>query len=316
MRKIITFAYTTTKFIYPHTISNMKASYTPETHTFHIKEKKSRHEIGKELIVLDNIAWEDLKETPMQIGLLLFVLCTEGEVAFTLNNCKREMKRGDLLILFGDQVVEEQSVAKDFHAKVVLMSRTFAQNCMAGLSKMWPYLLYLTEHPIVTTTKEEQDWLIDCYNLVCRRLKRQTGKYTQEATISLVRAFYFEMCNLLDSRVKIEPSEAQTRAYAIFDEFVQLASDNFKQERSVEWYSNKMCLTPKHLSEVVKQVSGRTAGQWITSLVIIEIKSMLKLSTLSIKEIAQEMNFPNQSFMGKYFKNIEGVSPSDYRKTF
>jgi len=61
-------------------------------------------------------------------------------------------------------------------------------------------------------------------------------------------------------------------------------------------------------------VSGRTAGQWITTLVMIEIKTLLQNSSLSIKEIAQEMNFPNQSFLGKYFKNIEGVSPTDFRK--
>ena len=73
-------------------------------------------------------------------------------------------------------------------------------------------------------------------------------------------------------------------------------------------------MTPKHLSEVVKQVSGKTAGQWITTMVMIEIKTLLKQSSLTIKEIAQEMNFPNQSFLGKYFKNVEGVSPSDFRK--
>lgn len=91
-------------------------------------------------------------------------------------------------------------------------------------------------------------------------------------------------------------------------------SINFKRERSVEWYSNEMCLTPKHLSEVVKTVSGKTAGQWITLFVMIETKMLLHDSSLSIKEISLEMNFPNQSFLGKYFKNIAGMSPSDYRK--
>ena len=280
-----------------------------------IERATSQQKLGNELMVLDNIPWSELMQTPMQVGLLIFALCTEGKVSFKHNGRDRTMQKGDLLILFGDRLVEEQSVEKNFHAKVVLMSRSFSQNCMAGLSKMWPYLLYLTEHPIVTTTEEEQRWLSDCYALVCRRLDRPHGRYTQDATISLVRAFYFEMCNMLDSRVDIDSSETQTRAYTIFDQFIHLVSEHFKQERSVEWYSSEMCLTPKHLSEVVKQVSGRTAGQWISAMVIIEIKSMLKLTSLSIKEIAKEMNFPTQSFMGKYFKNIEGVSPSDYRKT-
>ena len=64
----------------------------------------------------------------------------------------------------------------------------------------------------------------------------------------------------------------------------------------------------------MKTVSGKTAGQWITTLVMVEIKTLLQNTNLSIKEIAQEMNFPNQSFLGKYFKNVEGISPSDFRK--
>ena len=136
----------------------------------------------------------------------------------------------------------------------------------------------------------------------------------REATVSLVRAFYFEICNLLDVRVPQSNSKTQSRAYAIFDQFIKLVSQHFKHERSVEWYSSEMCLTPNHLSEVVKLVSGKTAGQWINTLVIIEIKSLLMNTPLSIKEIAMEMNFPNQSFLGKYFKNTEGISPSDFRK--
>lgn len=267
-----------------------------------------------ELRIFDDISWNDLLKTPTQIGFLLIALCTEGEVEFTINGRRHTMHVGDLFISFGDQILEESSVSNDFHAKAVLMSRSFAQNCIVGLNNMWPYLLYLMEHPVMQTTEEEQRWILDCYQLICRRLSKQPGRYMREATVSLVRAFYFEICDLLELRVKPDQLGAQNRAYAIFDQFIRLASAHFKQERSVEWYSSEMCLTPKHLSEVVKQVSGKTAGQWITTLVIIEIKSLLRHTTLSIKEVAQEMNFPNQSFLGKYFKNVEGVSPSDFRK--
>lgn len=81
------------------------------------------------------------------------------------------------------------------------------------------------------------------------------------------------------------------------------------------WYSDQLCLTPKYLSEAVKAVSGKTARQWITTLVIMEVKVLLRNTDLSIKEIAQELNFPNQSFLGKYFKNATNISPSDYRRS-
>lgn len=289
-----------------HSIHALQISDTLQTNSQHL---------GNEVTLFDDISWNDLAETPTQIGFLLIALCTEGEASFTINGNVQYMKKGDLVISFGNQVFDEQHIDENFHGKAMLMSRAFAQNCIVGLNKMWPYLLYLMEHPVLNLTGEEQTWIEDCYALISRRLSKKPGRYMREATESLVRAFYFEICNLLDARVQpTTQTKAQTRAYAIFDQFIRLVSVHYKQERSVEWYSSEMCLTPKHLSEVVKQVSGRTAGQWITTLVMIEIKSLLSNTSLSIKEITDEMNFPNQSFLGKYFKNIEGISPSDFRR--
>lgn len=296
----------------------MEQNYTSDIRTLKMDDALglpgSMSSLGNEFTLLDDISWKDLVEAPIQIGFLLIVLCTEGEATFTLGGRKQHMEKGDLLISFGEQIFQEEHADQNFHAKAVLMSRQFAQNCIVGLNMMWPYLLYLMKNPVLKMDGEEREWLENCYHLIRRRLTKMSGKYTREATVSLVRAFYFEICNLLDARVQPDQSIGQNRAYAIFDQFIRLLSQHFKQERSVEWYSSEMCLTPKHLSEVVKQVSGKTAGQWITTMVVIEIKTLLKHTTLSIKEIAQDMNFPNQSFLGKYFKNVEGISPSDYRK--
>lgn len=274
----------------------------------------SSERLGNDLTVFDDIDWNDIIETPAQIGFLFIALCTDGEVDFTIGEHKQHMQKGDLLISFGEQIFREESIDSNFRAKAVLMSRPFAQNCIVGLNRMWPYLLFLMEHPVVKLSQEEEGWIEDCYALIRRHLARKQGRYQRDSTIALVRAFYFEICSLLDTRAPLVDDSVQNRSYAVFDQFIRLASAHFKQERSVEWYSSELCMTPKHLSEVVKQVSGRTAGQWLTTLSMIEIKQLLKDSSLSIKEIAQEMNFPNQSFLGKYFKNIEGCSPSDFRK--
>lgn len=296
----------------------MEQNHTSDIRTLHMGDTLSLSGsmscLGNEITLLDDISWKNLVEAPMQIGFLLIVLCTEGEVTFTLGGREQHMEAGDLFISFGEQIIQEEHADRNFHAKAFLMTRQFAQNCIVGLNMMWPYLLYLMKNPVLKMDSEEREWLENCYHLIRRRLSQMSGRYTREATVSLVRAFYFEICNLLDARVQPDQSGVQNRAYAIFDQFIRLLSQHFKQERSVEWYSNEMCLTPKHLSEVVKQVSGKTAGQWITTMVIIEIKNLLKHTSLSIKEIAQDMNFPNQSFLGKYFKNVEGISPSDFRK--
>ena len=87
-----------------------------------------------------------------------------------------------------------------------------------------------------------------------------------------------------------------------------------KQERSVNYYAKELFLTPKHLSSVVKEVSGKTAGEWIDNFVLFEAKSLLRSSQKNIQEIADELNFANQSFFGKYFKHYTGMSPKEYRR--
>lgn len=267
---------------------------------------------GNDFIIIPDLKLGDLQHAPMQLGFLVMCFCSSGVANFTLSEKKHEFKQGDLLILLGEQVFQEATASPDFHATVVLMSRSYAHDCIVGLNYLWPYLIYVINHPIVSLTEQEQTWIMECYHLLCNRLKNTGSRYLRETVIALTRAFYFEVCSLLDKR-NPEQSDSNNRSYAIFDEFIRIVSENFKRERSVEWYSNEMCVTPKHLSEVVKSVSGKTAGQWITTFVMIETKTLLQKTSLSIKEIAQEMNFPNQSFLGKYFKNIAGISPSDYR---
>ena len=107
----------------------------------------------------------------------------------------------------------------------------------------------------------------------------------------------------------------QTRAEAIFANFIHLLEQNFRTQRRVSWYAEQLCITPKYLSEIVKKISLRTPNDWIDSYVILEARVLLKNTTKSIKEITDELNFPNQSFLGKYFKEHVGVSPSEYRKS-
>ena len=90
---------------------------------------------------------------------------------------------------------------------------------------------------------------------------------------------------------------------------------NYRTERRVSWYAQQLCITSKYLSETVRTVSRRTPSDWIDSYVTRELRVMLRNSTMSIKQIADELNFANQSFMGKYFKEHVGMSPSQFRKS-
>lgn len=107
-----------------------------------------------------------------------------------------------------------------------------------------------------------------------------------------------------------------TRAEELFDEFMDLLSENFMRERSVKFYASELSVSPKYLTTVVKQASGKTPTVWINQRVFNEIKHRLLYTPASIKEIAYELHFPNASFFGKFFKARSGMSPLYFRRAY
>lgn len=104
------------------------------------------------------------------------------------------------------------------------------------------------------------------------------------------------------------------RSKELFDKFMNLLLANLSQERNIGFYAEKLCITPKYLTSVVKKVSGKTPTDWIKEKMIEYIGDKLINTQMPIKEIAYEFNFSNQSFFGKYFKRNKGISPGEYRK--
>ena len=109
---------------------------------------------------------------------------------------------------------------------------------------------------------------------------------------------------------------APTVQNRIADRFIRLVQEHFRTERFLDFYATKLDITPKHLSRTIKQQTGTSAVDWINRFVILEAKVMLRSSNLNIQQIAEELNFPSQSFFGKYFKKATGISPKDYRNSF
>ena len=111
-----------------------------------------------------------------------------------------------------------------------------------------------------------------------------------------------------------QESASSARINQIFERFLALVTEYHNTERGMAFYADKLFLTPKYLSKLVKQASGRSAPAWIDSFVILEAKNMLKYSDKTIKEIVYALNFPNQSVFYKFFKAHTGMTPSEYRK--
>ena len=107
----------------------------------------------------------------------------------------------------------------------------------------------------------------------------------------------------------------QSRSNRVFEEFLLLVSEFHMRERSVSFYAEKLCLTPKYLAKLVKNATGKSASDWIDGYVILEAKNMLRYSPMPVKDIVSRLNFPDAPTFHKYFKLRTGMTPARYRKS-
>ena len=152
----------------------------------------------------------------------------------------------------------------------------------------------------MSVSEKEARMFTDYFRILQSKTADTSNPFRRKVVQALVLAMFYDL-NAIIHHMETRGHSKRPRADIIFTEFIRLVEANFKSERRVSWYAEQMCITPKYLAETVKQVSRRTPNEWIDNYVTLELRLRLKNSSKSIKEIATDMHFPNQSFLGKYF---------------
>jgi AraC-like DNA-binding protein len=161
--------------------------------------------------------------------------------------------------------------------------------------------------------QRECDVFKEFFYVIKKKITDTNNFFRKDLIRTLLLAMFYDVGNIIYRGRNFD--KIQIPSEKLFTRFLRLVQTNCKRERRVSWYAQQLSISPKYLSLVVKQISGRTALEWIENYVTMELRVALKNSTRSIKEIAEDMNFPNQSFLGKYFKEHVGMTPSEYRKS-
>ena len=175
--------------------------------------------------------------------------------------------------------------------------------------------LLAREHPIFPLNSNELTKLKEYVELVKERLNEEDYRFRKEVVRLLIIAMIYDIGTAIMRVMNHEGHEiVNTKAKRCFVQFIQLVEQHFKSERRVSWYAGQMDLTPKYLSEIISTTSKRTPNDWIDKYVTTEIRNQLSNTNKKISEIADDLNFPSQSFLGKYFRENVGMSPSEYRK--
>lgn len=269
--------------------------------------------IEDDIIIVDDISTALIPKDPRRMNFLILALCTEGEATYTLDTQEMRIQKNDVLLILDRHVVSNFTASKDLKALCIIISVKFFFESIRNVGDVSSLLLLSRNFPVIKLAQEETETFQSYFYLLKTKAADKQNKFRRKLVSTLILAMFYDLSNVVQRMLNTD-SMRQTRAEIIFTKFIKLLEGNFKQERRVGWYAEQLCITPKYLSETIKNVSRRTPNEWIDNYVTTEMRIQLRNSTKSIKEIAEEMNFANQSFLGKYFKEHVGISPSEYRK--
>ena len=269
--------------------------------------------LDDDLLLSDQINLAPMPRDPRKMSFILIGLCTKGQINYRMDTEEQRVEAGDLLVVSERHIIEEYKPSEDMEGLCIMMSVDFFHEIIKTVHDVSSLFVFARMRPILKLQPEEIETFKEYFQFIKQKLSDNHNHFRKDLIRTLMLAMFYDVGNVI-YRVK-NFNESHMSSEKVFTAFLKMVEENCRKERRVAWYAQQLQITPKYLSQAVKRVSGQAAVEWIENYVTMELRVMLKNSSLSIKEIANEMNFPNQSFLGKYFKEHTGMTPSAYRKS-
>ncbi len=244
---------------------------------------------------------------------LCHAFCRQGYCTFTFNNKEFCFKAGDCLIFTRCDTVSHVVESPDFVVDAIYVSQEFIEVCTPQSNYGMKGHLALFVNPIMRLNPEQQEVCMLNFDYIKRRYAFTNHHFHREVMINAIQRMiidFFDFHVELNSQTKVSSQYAQ-----IMEGFIGLLENgDFYHNREVSYYSDKLCVTPKYLSEVAKKVSGYPANYWITRYTALEISRLLRNRSLTFTDIADLFGFSSQSHFSRYVQKYLGAKPTDFRE--
>lgn len=265
------------------------------------------------VIILNHVNEVNLiNHSPVKAEWFIVVLCTSGKVDLKINKDLYTLNEKDLLICHPQTILENEMTESEFNVCGFCLSPEYIRQTFVITANNWNAKVFLENNPILSLDDDECELFLQYYSLIKSRLTAKTV-HKKELLDALLQAFMFDFHDSMERHVNINPPKYNS-ADNLFSSFIELITDSYPKERSVQYYAEKLFVTPKYLSAICKETCGKTALYIITKYVKKDIEMLLRDPQVSIKEISNILDFANLSFFGKYVKRNFGVSPREYRE--
>ena len=255
-----------------------------------------------------------LKKLFLMRGLGL-IICRQGNFQFALNQRLFRANAGETLFIPEDSHFQVLQESEDMEVFILAYQIQPIRDIIGNsVVSMYMYSRLTPEEPSCVWSTGEEEEIVKYMSLLDNVLQSEENSFKLYEQKLLLLALTYRICSIYNRKLVNDGREVGGRKNEVFIHLIQLIEKYYMQERGVEFYADKLCLSPKYLSAVSKSICGYTVQELVFKAIIRKSISLLKNTQKDIQEISNAFGFPNASYFGTFFKKQVGVSPQQYRK--
>ena len=277
-----------------------------------------------DLVVMENIDWASIPSGKFytenhRIGFI----CTAGRAQFEYDGVKYTIEKNDLFLYMRRNIISNFMASSDFNCRQIWFTRSEMWNLNMYSDTNLMDMVYLKQHPKAHLSDEDMSLLESYFQLLFHRMKDSSPILYHDIVRSLVSTLMLEMLALMrrDEEKKTEQdyqgdNSSGVHRRRLADQFMRMAEQSDGRIRKVDEFASQLNITPKYLSAILKEILNCRPSAVIQLFTMKAIEQRLRFTDMTMQEIANDLNFPNASFFGKYFKEHAGMTPLEYRNKY
>ncbi len=252
-------------------------------------------------------------------------LCKEGEVKLTIDGKEYTLSKHSLIVYFSYSELHIISHSPNLRGTVIGANLETIQPMLYNVTN-FNALFVIKQAPLQMVSEQQYSALCQYITLLKSVTKKEQMESMNQAeqrnkpVLEIARKqaellSYALMLEVLQCYANVAQSpENLSRKDEVLQKFVSTLYRHYRKEHEVSYYADRQFLTTRYFSTIIKERSGKSPSLWIATALLVDARNMLKNTNMTIKEISDQLCFPNQSYFGKWFKNLTTLSPLDYRK--
>ncbi len=267
-------------------------------------------ERGESFIIGDSDLRE-LLDRPYKSGYGMILFCYKGTANISVDLSRWDIRRNTVIVLIPDTILTLNASSEDFKVQYISFSKVLFDEAVFRLDP--PFFRFIKDSPCYTHPADQEETINVIIRLFWLIYMDRDNVYRDMIVKNQLQCFFLNMYDKTRYSFSSRQQNGCNRGEELFHKFINCIHAHYLDQKEVSFYANELCISPRYLSTITRQVTGESAKTIIDRHIILETKVLLRTTEMTVQEITNHLNFPSQSYLGRYFKKHTGESPIEYR---